>query len=116
MNVCNININSETNNDKNQISKHFIYTDLLKPDMVFFLDVSYDERRKRIEARAGDKKIPFWEEDDFQKTYNSVYREIAKREEFFVIDTGQNTVDMTVGIILNEIKKIKPAKGRRFFK
>jgi thymidylate kinase len=101
--------------EKTKISRHFDYMDLLKPDIVFFLDVSYEERRKRIENRAQGKPIPFWEEDNFQKVYNDVYKEIATREKFCVIDTGVNTAEATVDIILEKIKEIKPTKERCFF-
>ncbi|MDR1499020.1 MAG: deoxynucleoside kinase [Rickettsiales bacterium] len=101
--------------DKSRILRHFNYTDLLKPDIVFFLDIPYEERQRRIKIRAQNKKIPFWEEDDFQKVYNEAYREIAKREGFYTIDTSKNTADVTVNVILDEIEKIKPMGNRCFF-
>ncbi|MDR0571309.1 MAG: deoxynucleoside kinase [Rickettsiales bacterium] len=103
------------NIDRVKIQKHFSYTDLLKPDMVFFLDIPYKERRRRIENRANGKQIPFWEKDNFQNIYNDVYREIAVREGFYMIDTSKNTIDMTVNIIIEEIKKIKPTREALFF-
>ncbi|MDR3289919.1 MAG: thymidylate kinase [Rickettsiales bacterium] len=86
-------LNGETTN---LISKHINYSDLLKPDYVFFLDISDEERIKRIKERGNDIDICYWEKIEFQKIYNEFYRKIAMREKFIVIDAEKEIPERCV--------------------
>jgi thymidylate kinase len=88
---------------QNLINKHINYDDLLTPNIVFFLDVDDKERAKRIENRGNDKNKCYWERQEFQLYYNDFYRKIAKRENFFTVDTLKNNIEECVNIMLNKI-------------
>lgn len=88
-------------NNENKIKKHINYKDLLRPNITFFLDINDKIRQKRIEERNNDKNICYWERPEFQKIYNKMYRKIAKRENFTIIDTQKPLLEC-----LNKIVKI----------
>lgn len=77
---------------------------ILKPDFVFYLNASYEERIRRI-ARRENKEI----EDIIGENYNEkdflskVEKEFSRYKEMILIDTEKYTIDETVNHILKRM-------------
>lgn len=86
--------------------EHINYKGILKPDLAFLLDISDEERNRRIFQRAKEKKkLSWWERPDFQHNLNERLRNIGQREGMIRVDSEHNTIENVSNIIATTIQK-----------
>lgn len=94
-------------NNPDLLSKeHVNYKGILKPDLAFLLDISDEERNRRIFQRAKEKKkLSWWERPDFQHGLNEKLRIISRREGLIRLDNENNSIDDVLSIITQTIQE-----------
>lgn len=86
---------------------HVNYGGLVKPDAMFFLDVSNESREKRMqdkEKATGQRSA--WEITEFQKIFNDRLRYVAKRENMIFIDTDKLDAPSVTKFVISQIKQL----------
>lgn len=78
-------------------------TDVLVPDLTFFLDISLEERRKRIEGIALDRLEN--EENQFHKNVRQGFLELDKSNERFVKINGEESINTISNKIWDNIER-----------
>ncbi len=85
--------------------EHINYKGILKPDLAFLLDISDEERNRRIFQRAKEKKkVSWWERPDFQHNLNERLRRIGQREGLIRVDNENNSIENVLNIITHTIQ------------
>ena len=94
---------------------HLNYRGILKPDLGILLDVSDQEREKRIIKRVrSGKKLSWWESASFQHDLNQHLKTIAEREGLICVDSEHNSIHEVTGIIMELMHKKKKEKQKNF--
>lgn len=79
---------------------HINYGGLIKPDLGFFLDVSDETREQRLQQK---QKRSDWENYKFQTLFNTKLREIAKRDNWIMINTDDMNINQVLDFVSSQI-------------
>ena len=79
---------------------HINYGGLTKPDLGFFLDVSDETREQRLQQK---QKRSDWENYKFQTLFNTKLREIAKRDNWIMINTDDMNINQVLDFVSSQI-------------
>ncbi len=79
---------------------HINYGGLIKPDLGFFLDVSDETREQRLLQK---QKRSDWENYKFQTLFNTKLREIARRDNWIMINTDDMNINQVLDFVSSQI-------------